>query len=160
MPAADLIANDPLVSQNFFLEIDGEVITMLSGVSGLEIEVDVPTVQQVGKNGVMQTIKALGTQTKAPDLQLTRMAPADAANDAMWKWFNDVRDKGLKLADRSAGRKNGSVFIYDTTNSEIGRFNFYRAWPSKISTDALSVDSNEAVKETIVLVCERLERVK
>jgi phage tail-like protein len=156
----DLINNDPLVSQNFFLEIDGKVVTVLSGVSGLDIEVEVTTTTQVGEKGQMQMIKALGNQAKAPDLQLTRMAPADSTADAMWKWFNDVRDKGLALADRASGRKNGSVVIYDTTNKEVSRFNFFRAWPSKISTDALSVDSNEAVKETITLVCERLERVK
>ncbi len=39
----DLISTDPLVAQNFFLEIDGEVVTTLSGVSGLDIEMDVAT---------------------------------------------------------------------------------------------------------------------
>ena len=156
----DLIGNDPLVAQNFFLEIDGSVITMLSGVSGLDVEVDAVTVAQVGKDGKKQMIKALGDQSKAPDLQLTRMAPADAAGDAMWKWFNEVRDKGLAIANRASARKNGSIVLYDTTNAEVARFNFFNAWPSKIATDALSVDSNEVVKETITLQCERLERMK
>jgi phage tail-like protein len=156
----DLISNDPLIAQNFFLEIDGGVVTMLSGVSGLDIEVEVASTSQVGKDGKMQTVKTLGNQSKAPDLTLTRMAPGDAAGDAMWKWFNDVRDKGLKIADRAGNRKNGSVVIYDSANAEVGRFNFYNAWPSKIATDQLSVDSNDAVKENITLVCERLERVK
>ena len=156
----DLISTDPLVSQNFFLEIDGSVITMLSGVSGLDVEVDIVSITQVGKDGKAQMIKALGSQTKAPDLQLTRMAPPDASGDPMWKWFNDVRDKGLALANRTGGRKNGSIVLYDTTNKEVARFNFFNAWPSKISTDALSADSNDAVKENITLQCERLERVK
>jgi hypothetical protein len=50
--------------------------------------------------------------------------------------------------------------LYDSTHKEVARFNFTNGWPSKISTDQLSVDSNDPVKETITLVCERLVRVK
>jgi len=41
----DLINTDPIVAQNFYLEIDGEKL-LLSGVSGLDIELDVVTIQQ------------------------------------------------------------------------------------------------------------------
>lgn len=157
---SELLKTDPLVAQNFFLELDGEVVSVLSGVSGLDIEVDVASMQQVGASGKMQMIKTLGNQAKSTDLSITRMAPADAGSDKLWKWFNDVRDKGMKISDRTSNRKNGSVVLYDTSNAEVGRFNFYNAWPSKIATDQMSVDSNDAVKETITLVCERLERVK
>ena len=50
--------------------------------------------------------------------------------------------------------------MYDSTNAEIARFNFTNGWPSKISTDQLSVESNDPVKETITLTVESLERVK
>jgi phage tail-like protein len=156
----DLINSDPIVAQNFFLEIDGSVISMLSGVSGLDVEVDVVTMQQAGPNGKVQTVKTLGSANKAPDLQLTRMAPADAMGDAMWKWFTDIQGKGMAISSRGDHRKNGSIVLYDSSNKETGRFNFTNGWPSKISTDSLSVDSNEALKETITLVCERIERVK
>jgi len=156
----DLIVHDPLISQNFFLEIDGEVMSVLSSVSGLDIEVEVASIQQVGKMGKMQMVRTLGNQAKAPDITLTRMAPADSSSDKLWKWFNDIRDKGMKLGDRAGARKNGSIVIYDTSNVEASRFNFYNAWPSKISTDQLSADSNDPVKENITLQCERLERVK
>ena len=156
----DLINTDPLISNSFFLEIDGSVVTTLSGVSGLDIEVDVVELVQNGDKGQRQIVKTVGGQNKAPDLSLTRMAPVDSSKDAMWKWFNEVRDKGMPNSNRGSTRKNGSIVLYDTTNKEVSRFNFFRAWPSKISTDALSTDGNDAVKETITLVCERLERVK
>lgn len=156
----DLISTDPLIAHSFFLEIDGNVISSLSGVSGLDIEVEVVTTTQAGPKGQMQTIKTLGNQVKSPDLSLTRMAPADSGGDGLWKWFNDVRDKGMKVKDRGGVRKNGSIVVYDTSNAEVARYNFYNAWPSKISTDAFSVDGNDAVKETITLVCERVERKK
>jgi phage tail-like protein len=154
----DLISSDPLISQNFFLEVDGGVMTSLSGVSGLDVEVEVATTTQVGPKGQRQTIKTVASQNKAPDLSLTRMAPVDSTSDKMWTWFNTVRDKGVH--GHGDGRKNGSIVIYDSTNVEVSRFNFFHAWPSKISTDALSAEGNDPVKETITLVCERLERVK
>ena len=156
----DLISTDPLIAQNFFLEIDGEVITMLAGVSGLDVEVEVASTTQVGKDGKQQMVKTLAGRVKAGDLSLTRMAPPDATADAMWKWFNEIRDKGILLSDRTNQRKNGSVVIYDSTHVEIARFNFFNGWPSKIATDAFSVDSNDPVKESITLTIERLERVK
>ena len=157
MPNA-LINTDPIVAQNFYLEIDGENI-ILSGVSGLDVEHDVVTIQQNGPTGRMQVVKTRGNVAKAADLSITRMAPADAMADPIWKWFIAIRDKGLTM-DRASARKNGSIVLYDTSFVEIGRFNFIKGWPSKIATDAVSTESSEAVKETITLVIERLDRVK
>ena len=159
MPNA-LINTDPIVSQNFFLEIDGQVVSILSSVSGLDIEMDVVTMEQAGPSGKVQVIKTVGKSNKAPDLSLVRMAPPDMTQDKLWTWFNDIRDKGIMLGDRSNQRKNGSIVMYDSTNTEIARFNFTNGWPSKISTDQLSVESNDPVKETITLVVESLARVK
>ena len=156
----ELIKTDMLIAQNFFLEIDGEVVSYLSGVSGLDIEMDVVSATQVGKDGKQQTIKSRGSANKAPDLSLTRLAPADASGDALWKWFKAVHDGGLKVGDRAGNRKSGAIVLYDSTHSEVARFSFYNGWPSKIATDALSVESNDPVKETITLVVEQLERKK
>ncbi|AZI58002.1 phage tail protein [Nakamurella antarctica] len=156
----DLINTDPLIAQNFFLEIDGAVLSTLSGVSGLDVEMEVAMTQQVGKDGKSQTVKTLAGRNKAPDLSLTRMAPADSTADNLWKWFNDIYNKGIKIGDRTNHRKSGSIVMYDSTHTEVARFNFTNGWPSKISTDALSVDSNDPVKETITLTIEKLERVK
>jgi len=160
MPGNELINHDPMVAMNFALEIDGTPISLLSGVSGLDVEVDVVTIQQNGAKGQMEIVKTRGQFTKAPDLSLTRMAPADSTQDGLWKWFLDVRNKGFSLADRTSNRKNGSIVFYDSVGTEVGRFNFFNAWPSKISTDAVSTESNDAVKETITLITERIERVK
>lgn len=159
MPSA-LINSDPIVSNNFFLEIDGSVVSILSSVSGLDIEMEVVTMEQAGANGKVQVVKTLGKSNKAPDLSLVRMAPPSMENDKMWGWFNDIRDKGILLSDRSNNRKNGSIVMYDSTNAEIARFNFTNGWPSKISTDQLSVESDDPVKETITLTIESLQRIK
>ena len=155
----DLIATDPIVSQNFFLEFDGVAI-ILASVSGLDVEYDIVSTQQTGMSGKTQMVKTRGSVQKAADLSIGRMAPMDAMADPIWKWFHDIQKKGFAGKDRTSNRKNGSIVLYDSTMAEVGRFNFFNGWPSKISTDQLSTESNDAVKETITLVIERLERVK
>jgi phage tail-like protein len=156
----ELIDHDPIIAQNFFLEIDGSVVSILSSVSGLDVEMSVVEMQQTGRDGKAQTVKTLGHANKAPDLSMVRMAPPDSTQDAMWGWFNDIRDKGMLLSNRANSRKNGSIVMYDSTHTEVARFNFTNGWPSKISTDQLSVDSNDPVKETITLTVESLARIK
>ncbi len=156
----ELIANDPLIAQNFFLEIDGNVVTILASVSGLDVEMEVATTQQVGKDGKSQTVKTLAGRNKAPDLSLVRMAPPDSTQDKLWGWFMDIMNKGILQSDRTNNRKSGSIVMYDSTHVEVARFNFTNGWPSKISTDQLSVDSNDPVKETITLTIESLARIK
>lgn len=154
----ELISTEPIVARNFFLDIPSMASFVLQGVSGLDVELDVVSVAQNGKDGKQQHIKSIGGVLKAPDLSVTRMAPQNADSDPLWKWFLDIRDKGF--SGRDDKRKNGSIVLYDVGGSEIGRFNILNMWPSKISTDALSTDSNDPMKETITLVCERIERVK
>jgi phage tail-like protein len=155
----DLIDTDPIVARMFYLEIDGDKL-ILSGVSGLDLEMGVVSVQQVGKDGKVQHIKTLGQVTTVPELSITRMAPMNAMSDPIWKWFQTIRTKGFAGASRVDNRKNGSIVLYDTAYSEVARFNFTNGWPSKISTDSLTTESNDAVKETITLVIENLDRVK
>jgi phage tail-like protein len=153
-----IISTEPIVARNFFLDIPGESTLVLSGVSGLDVEVDVVPLSQNGKNGKQEHIKTIGGVLKAPDVTVTRMAPQNAESDPLWKWFMDIRDHGFK--DRSDKRKNVSIVLYDVGANEVGRFNLFNVWPSKIATDALSTESNEPMKETITLVCERVDRVK
>jgi phage tail-like protein len=155
----DLISTDPIVAQNFYLELDG-VSIVLSSVSGLDLEFDIVAISQAGPGGIKQQVKTRGSILKVSDLTITRMAPKDAMNDPIWKWFYQINDKGFVIGDRTNNRKNGSVVMYDSSQAEIGRYNFFNGWPSKISTDQMSSDSNEPVKETITLVIERLQRVK
>jgi len=155
----DLITQDPIVAQNFYLEIDG-VSIVLSSVGGLDLEFDVVTISQAGPGGMRQQVKTRGNTLKVSDLSVARMAPWDATSDPIWQWFGAIRDKGFVVNKREDNRKNGSVVLYDSSMSEIGRYNFFNGWVSKISTDQVSADSNEPVKENITVVIERLERVK
>jgi phage tail-like protein len=160
LPATNILKQDPLVANHFFLEVDGEVISQLSEVSGLDVEVEVTDIQQQLPSGQYSQRKAFSKPKWTGEISVKRLAPDDASSDSLWKWFNSIRDKGMKISSLDEERKNGSVVIYDSTLAEVARFNFYNAWPSKISTDSFTVGGNDPVSETITLQHEKLERTK
>lgn len=160
MPAQTVEKIDPLVANHFFLEIDGSVISQLSEISGLDVELEVTDFQQQLPNGQYAQRKAFSKPKWTGELTLKRLAPLDYSNDPLWKWFDAIRAKGMSISSLDSQRKNGSVVIYDSTLTEIARWNFYNAWPSKISNDSFSVGSNEPVFETVTIQHEKLERKK
>jgi phage tail-like protein len=160
MPKMDLQKSDPLIATNFFLEIDGSLISSLEEVSGLDIELEVAEISQRTQDGQFIQHKTFSKPKLTGEMSVKRIAPLDATSDEVWKWFNVIRDKGMSADNRSGERKNGSVVIYDTTMKEIARWNFYSGWPSKISSDSFTVGSNDPVSETITLQYEKLERKK
>lgn len=160
MAASNVLKIDPLIVNHFFLEIDGEVISQLSEVSGLDVELEVTDVQEQLANGQYSQRKTFSKPKWTGEMTVKRLAPNDATQDSLWKWFNAIRDKGMKLSDLTGQRKNGSVVIYDSTLAESARWNFYMSWPSKISQDSVTVGGNEPVFETITFQYEKLERKK
>ena len=153
-----MISTDPLVARMFYLDFPNLSGFVLTAVSGLEVELDVVPFAANGANGKQEHLKTLGGGLKVPEVTVTRMAPQDAESDKLWKWFLDIRDHGFK--DRTDKRQNGSIVLYDSSGSEVGRYNIFGCWPSKIAADALSTESNEPLKETITLQAERIERSK
>jgi phage tail-like protein len=160
MPGLDLLKSDPLIATNFFLELDGSVISNLSEISGLDVEIEVAEATQRTDKGQLVQHKVLSKPKWVGELTVKRIAPNDATSDALWKWFGTIRDKGMSADNRNGERKNGSVVIYDSSMAEVARWNFYEAWPSKISNDSFTVGSNEPVSETITFQYEKLERKK
>jgi phage tail-like protein len=160
MPSFDLLKVDPLIGTNFFFEIDGEVIANLTSVDGLSLELEKADITQRTTSGQFVQHVAFSKPKWTGELTVKRLAPLDASNDAMWTWFNTIRDKGMSADNRSGERKNGSIVVYDSTMTEIGRWNFYDAWPSKIENDGFDVSKNDPVGESITIQYEKLERKK
>ena len=160
MPSLDLTKHDPLVATDFWLEIDGEVISYLTSVDGLQLELETGTLAQRDAGGKYVQMTVLGKPKMTGELTIKRVSPLDVATDPLWKWFTSIRDKGMSPQNRSGERKSGSVVIYGTNFEEVARWNFYNAWPSKIATDGFEVSKNDPVQETVTLQYEKLERKK
>jgi phage tail-like protein len=160
MPVSTVLQTDPLVVNHFFLEIDGEVVAQLTEVSGLDIELEVTDIQQQLSSGTYAQRKAFSKPKWTGEITVKRLAPLDATQDALWKWFEIIRNKGMSISALDQQRKNGSVVIYDSTLKEISRWNFFNAWPSKVSSDSFTVGGNDPLAESWTLQHEKLDRVK
>lgn len=160
MPTFDLTQDDPLIATNFFLEIDGEKMSNLTSVNGLAAEINTVDVNERGPNGHVYQHKVMSMAKMTGELQLKRIAPLDSTSDPLWKWFTDLRDKGMAVVGRTKPRRNGSVVLYDSAMKEVSRWNFYNSWPSKIEADGLDVNQANQYSESITLVYEKLERKK
>jgi phage tail-like protein len=160
MPSFDLVTQDPLVGTNFFLEIAGEVISNLTSVDGLSLEIEKADVTQRIAKGTFVQHTTMSKPKWTGELTIKRLAPLDSSKDPMWTWFMKLRNSGMSAATRSTERKSGSIVIYDSTMTEVSRWNFTNAWPSKIDNDGLDVTKNDPVGESITIQYEQLTRIK
>lgn len=146
----DSSREDPLVGFNFGLEVGGGKINgYFTEVSGLGSETEIIEQKVVNEKGHEVVIKIPG-RLKWSDIVLKR---GITSNLDMWDWRKQVEDGDVKGA-----RSNGSIVMYDQTGSEVARWNFNNAWPSKISGPSPKSDSNEIVVEELTLVHEYIKR--
>ena len=145
------LTTDALAGYHYSIEIDCVTIAQFQEVSGLTSELDVIELKENTKDGKYIIHKLPGNR-KPPSITLKR---AKNASKDLWDWHQKIYQG--KVAD---ARKNGSVVLYSYDHSEVGRYNFVNAWPSKVSMSALKAGSNEILMEEVTIVCEELERVK
>jgi len=145
------LPTDALAGYHYSIEIDGVTIAQFQEVSGITSELDVIELKQNTKDGKYVVHKLPGPR-KAPTFTLKR---AKNASKDLWDWHQKIVQG--KVSD---ARANGSVVLYNYDHSEVGRYNFTNAWPSKISTSTLKAGSNDVLMEEVTIVCEEIERVK
>lgn len=71
----------------------------------------------------------------------------------IWKWRKQVEQ-----GDIAGARKNGSIIMYDQTNSEVARWNFVNGWPRKVSGPAFNAQNNDIGIEELEIVHEGIIR--
>ena len=141
---------DPLVGCQFSLEIQGVVTGYFTEVSGLGSEHEIIEHKVVDQSGHDVIMKIPG-RMKWNDITLKR--GITSALD-LWDWRKQVED-----GDVEGARKNGSVVMYDQSYSQVARWNFVNAWPSKVTGPSLSAQNNDFGIEEMVIVHEGIERV-
>ncbi len=145
------LTSDALAGYHFSVEVDGVSLAQFQEVSGITSELDVIELKENTKDGKYVLHKLPGNR-KPPTITLKR---AKNSSTDLWDWHKKIYEG--KVSD---ARKNGSIVMYDYTNSEVSRYNFTNAWPSKVTTSALKAGANEIVTEEVTIVCEALERIK
>jgi phage tail-like protein len=145
------LPTDALASYHFSIEIDGVMVAQFQEVSGLTTEIDVIELKENTKDGKYIVHKLPGNR-KPPTITLKR---AKSSSMDIMNWHQQIYNGNV-----SSARKNGSVVLYSYDHTEVGRYNFINAWPSKVSMSTLKSSGNEILMEEVTIVCEELERVK
>lgn len=136
--------NDPYAVFNFIIEIDGIESAGFSECSGLTTDTDVIDYRE-GNEGL--NVRKLPGLRKYTNIVLKRGMTNDLS---LWEWRKQVIGGIVE-------RKAGSIILLDEVGTEVRRWNFREAWPSKWEGSALNSKTNESFIETLELVHEGVE---
>jgi len=151
MPAQRGISSreDPLVGFHFGIEVSGVITGYFTECTGIGSENEVVEHKVVDEKG-REYIHKIPGRLKWENVTLKRGLTSDLQ---FWEW----RDKIVQgLVEDN--RKNGSIVMFDQKFSEIARWNFENAWPTKITGPQPKSDSNEYGIEEITLAHEGIYR--
>jgi phage tail-like protein len=140
-----------LTTFSFHVEIDGLDIGAFKEASGVDSETEIIEYKETGKNGVM-IIKKLPGAMKWADITLKKCIDSSLY---LWNWRHQV-----EMGDIKGARRTGSIVLYDSEGSEVGRWNFRDGWPSKWKGADLNAGENNVAVEEISITHEGMERKK
>ncbi len=136
---------DPYRNFNFLVEIDGITQAGFTECSGVGAQND-PVEYREG--GMVNTTHKLPGMTKYTNLVL-KWGLTDSHN--LYDWFRDV-------SNGKVTRKNGSVIVLDLQGTEVLRWNFFDAWPTKWDGPDFTAKSTDVAIDSLELAVERYER--
>ena len=142
---------DPLVSAWFGVEFQGQVVGAFRECTGMGSENEVVEYKASGPKGEFVVQKVPG-RMKWNNIKLKRGITADMD---MWKWRKLVEEGKIDDA-----RKNGSVVMFDQSGKEMARWEFIRAWPSKLHGPTANAGNNEVGIEELEITHEGYTRTK
>jgi phage tail-like protein len=142
---------DPLVSAWFGVEFQGQVVGAFRECTGMGSENEIVEYKASGPKGEFVIQKVPG-RMKWNNITLKR-GITDAID--MWKWRKLVEEGKIDDA-----RKNGSVVMFDQSGKEMARWEFIRAWPSKLHGPTANAGNNEVGIEELEITHEGYKRTK
>ncbi|SDW52303.1 conserved hypothetical phage tail region protein [Amycolatopsis xylanica] len=138
---------DPFRNFNFLVELDDIAEASFSECTGLSSSTEVIENREGGDN---TTVRKLPGKTSYGDLTLKRGL---TGSRLLWDWRQQI-------VDGNVVRKTGAIVVFDLANqTEVARWNFVRAWPSKWEGPAFNAKGNDIAIDTLVLAHEGLTRV-
>lgn len=145
----DAASGDPLIGAHFVIEI-GAITGYFLSASGMGSETAVID-HKINSSAGTPISRKISGRLKWGDVTLKRGV---TTNLDFWAWREQVTSGSVADA-----RQDGSITMLDQAGTEIARWNFERAWPSKISGPDAGSDDNNVAMEEIVIVHEFIERV-
>jgi phage tail-like protein len=137
---------DPFRNFNFLVELEGIAQASFNDCSGLASTTEIIETREGGDN---TTVRKLPGKTSYADITL-KWGLTDSTE--LWDWRQQIVDGIIT-------RKNGSIVVFDTTNhTEVARWNFVNAWPTKWEGPTFSGKGNDIAIDTLVLASEGVTR--
>jgi phage tail-like protein len=138
------VRRDPLPAYRFHVEIGGIRRAGFRQVSGLDITIEAIEAPEGGRR---EPAKLPG-RVRYADVTLRYGVVKDPW---VYDWVRSfIQDKGE--------RQHGSIVLVDHDGKDSVRWNFFDAWPTKLTVGDLNAEASEALVDTLVLAVERLER--
>jgi phage tail-like protein len=131
---------------NFLVEIDGITRGAFHEVTGFDSTIDVIEHREGGEN---TTLRKLPGMTKYSNIVLKWGVTDDVQ---LYQWHRSVVTGDIQ-------RKNGSIVLLNRAGTEVARWNFVRAWPTKYDGPDLNAEGTDVAIETLELAHEGVERV-
>ena len=138
-----------LTTFSFHVELDGVDIGAFKEASGVESETEIIEYKEATEKGKMIIRKVPGAM-KWSDITLKK---AIDDSTALWDWRREVEDGQI-----DAARRNGSIVLYDSEQTEVARWNFESGWPSKWKGADLNAGEDQVAVEEITITHEGLRR--
>jgi phage tail-like protein len=133
----------------FRIEIDGIDGASFRKCAGLKTETEVFEYREGGDN---ETVRKLLGPTKANNLVLTKGFVSDPA---LFQWRDEIASSGTKKIER----RNGSVVALALDgHTEVGRWNFTKAWPVRWEMSDFDASSGAAACEILELAVEKITK--
>lgn len=140
---------DPEGIFSFRVEIESMDSGSFRKCSGLKSETEVFEYQEGGDNET--TLKLIGP-TKASNIVLTKGYISDPA---LFKWRDEIASSGTNAIKR----RNGSIVALARDNqTEVGRWNFTKAWPVRWEMSEFDGQTGEAACEIFELAVEKITK--
>lgn len=147
---ADHTSEQPLIGAHFALDLAGKVEGFFTECTGLGSETETIEHKVVSPLGQEVVMKIPG-RLKWENIVLKR---GITSNMDIWAWRKQVED-----GDVEGARLDGSIIMYDQTLAEVARWNFEKAWPSKVTGPTPKSDGNEVAMEELTITHEYIERI-
>jgi phage tail-like protein len=138
---------DPYRNFNFLVELDGIAQASFTDCTGLGSTTEIIETREGGDN---TTVRKLPGKTSYSDITLKWGL---TGSTELWAWRQQIINGNVV-------RKNGSIVVFDLTNhTEVARWNFVNAWPTRWEGPAFNAKGTDIAIDTLVLAHEGITRV-
>jgi phage tail-like protein len=138
---------DPYTSFNFQVEIGGEVTTQFTEVSGLQVNVEVESIEE---GGVNDFVHQLPKRTKYQNIVLKK---GITNSDTLLKWFEEVQSGYFK-------RKSCAIILLDSLKQAKWRWEIKDAFPVKWTDPNFNAMDGKVAFESVELAHHGIKRKK